>query len=285
MTTNALVIDEGNPIPLTATLTDNSGDPLAEKSVRFVLTPTGGGSTIEKAVITNPAGKARLGNLAVPPGDYTIATFLGTSVLKSSSSSTVSLTVEDGTPPPGACPAVPGNLLQNHCFEAGEGPWSFFTNGKGSYETSPLNPYEGSASAEVTIDQGGSNLQLYQKEISLKPNTLYELSFAAYSSNGRDLSVYVHKHGADYDNYGLAGFQVNMGTDWQTYSTTFTTNDFGGVGEDARLRFWLAPFDQSGMTYHFDSIRAARGAGGRHGTGRCPKRGREVQRSGGRVYL
>ncbi len=89
-------ITVGDPIPLVATLTDNDGDPLAEKSVRFVLTPAAGGTPIEKAVITNPNGEAPLGVVNAPPGDYTIqAFFQGTSALQDSDSAAISLTINE----------------------------------------------------------------------------------------------------------------------------------------------------------------------------------------------
>ena len=153
---------------------------------------------------------------------------------------------------PGPCPAVPGNLLQNYCFEDGPGPWIFWTDGAGTYLTSSADPYQGRFAADVAIAQAGSNVQFYQKEIALKPNTQYELSFAAYSSNGNNLSVYLQKHDAPYTNYGLNNFVVDLTTGWKVYDTTFTTKGFPAPVDDGRLRFWLAPYDASNMTYHID---------------------------------
>ena len=152
------------------------------------------------------------------------------------------------------CPEVVGNLIQNYCFEDGTAPWTFWTDGEGGYTTSTIDPYQGQFAAEVAIQTQGSNVQLYQKDLPLKPNTLYELSFAAYSTNGRNLSVYVHKHGTPYTNYGLNNFQVDLSTGWQVYNTTFTTTNFAATVNDARLRFWLAPFDQNNMTYRIDWV-------------------------------
>ena len=89
-------ITVGDPIPLVATLTDNDGDPLAEKSVRFVLTPAASRNADREAVITNPNGEAPLGVVNAPPGDYTIqAFFQGTSALQDSDSAAISLTINE----------------------------------------------------------------------------------------------------------------------------------------------------------------------------------------------
>lgn len=150
------------------------------------------------------------------------------------------------------CPDVPGNLLQNYCFEDGPGPWTFWTDGAGTYLTSSANPYQGQFAADVAVAQAGSNVQFYQKDIALKPNTKYELSFAAYSSNGNNLGVYLQKHSTPYTNYGLNNVVVDLTTGWKVYRTTFTTTGFTTPVKDARLRFWLAPYDANGMRYHID---------------------------------
>jgi len=46
-------------------------------------------------------------------------------------------------------------------------------------------------------------MQLYQKELTLKPSTLYRLSFAAKSSKGHDVRVVLLKHSSPFTNYGL----------------------------------------------------------------------------------
>ena len=96
---------------------------------------------------------------------------------------------------------------------------------------------------EPVVVYAWGNVQLYQRGIQLQAGMRYRLSFAAYSSTGRDLGVYVHNHQAPYNNYGLSIDQVNLGTNWQLYTYEFTANGSAG---DARLRFWLAPFAQAG---------------------------------------
>ena len=153
-----------------------------------------------------------------------------------------------------ACPDVPGNLIKNYCFEDGTKPWKFWTDTNGKYVTSSTDPYQGTFAADVFVQTAGSNVQLYQKDITLEPNTPYELLFAAYSSDGSDLAAVVHQHGPTYTNYGLPPWQVDLQTGWNTYRTTFTTTGFSSTVSDARLRFWLAPYAQDGTTYRIDWV-------------------------------
>jgi hypothetical protein len=152
------------------------------------------------------------------------------------------------------CPEVPGNVIQNYCFEDGPAPWQFFTNGEGSYVSSSIDPYQGQFAAQADIIRQGSNVQFFQKGISLKPGTEYELSFAANSSNANELSVYLHKHTFPYTNYGLSDFKVDLQTGWNLYQTRFTTRGFNESVNDARLRFWFAPYDVDYMIYRIDWV-------------------------------
>ena len=145
------------------------------------------------------------------------------------------------------------NLLENGDFEHATSGWHFYTNGAGTLYAQG-GAHNGEAAAQVDIRTQGTNVQLYQYGITLEPNQQYRLHFAAYSSNGRDMSVYIHQHGAPYTNYGLAGYFVDLGTDWQAYTVEFTTPDWGAPVNDARLRFWLAPYDKDDMTYRVDYV-------------------------------
>ncbi len=78
-------------VPLYATLKDATGRPLAEKTVTFTLTASG--TTIRKAVITDPEGRARLGQINLPAAaNYTVtAQFAGNSSYNPTSSTSPSL--------------------------------------------------------------------------------------------------------------------------------------------------------------------------------------------------
>ncbi|MDL5502887.1 MAG: carbohydrate binding domain-containing protein, partial [Candidatus Methanoperedens sp.] len=84
------------------------------------------------------------------------------------------------------------NLIQNPGFESGKTSWTFYTNGVGTFNAGPP-AYAGNNSAKITLTTVGTNMQLYQSGINLEPNTLYQLSFAAYSNTGHDIRVRLFK--------------------------------------------------------------------------------------------
>lgn len=145
------------------------------------------------------------------------------------------------------------NIVSNSGFESGTSPWTFYTNGAGSF----LNDAPGSGSSHaghIKISQQGTNVQLYQKNLALEPNTAYTLSFKAYSNTGHDFSVSILKHVSPFTNYGLSNKVVNLGTAWGTHSIQFKTTGFSGMVNDARLMFWLAPYDATADQYYIDDV-------------------------------
>lgn len=146
------------------------------------------------------------------------------------------------------------NLIANPGFESGTSPWSFFTSGAGTF-TSAAPGYEGSRAGRVAVTSGGTNVQLYQEGRTLQAGRRYRLTFSAYSSSGHDVAVFIHKHGTPYNNYGVNNAVFGLGTGWQTFTRDFTASGFTGTVTDARLRFWLAPYDAAGDTYFFDGVK------------------------------
>ena len=145
------------------------------------------------------------------------------------------------------------NLIKNPGFESGKQNWIFYTNGTGKFNI--ISPgFEGNNASEIKLGKVGSNMQLYQKGLTLKPNTHYRLSFAAKSSKGHDVRVVLLKHGSPYTNYGLKQ-NFNLTKDWQTFTTEFDTKHFTSTVNDGRLMFYLAPFAKSGDKYYFDSVK------------------------------
>lgn len=156
------------------------------------------------------------------------------------------------------CAPAAGNILANFCFTNKWG-WRFSPESAGQFALTAGNPFDGRYAAEIRVVDPASPLQLYQKGINLQTKTDYELSFAAYSSDGSDLGVRIHKHSApftDYDvNYGEKGGlgRVNLGTSWRWYTMVFTTPR--SVETDgARLRFWFRPYAQAGTVYYIDRV-------------------------------
>jgi hypothetical protein len=156
--------------------------------------------------------------------------------------------------PVSSTPTNPSGSIKNAGFESGTTSWVFHTDGTGTF-TAASPGYGGTAlAANLALNSGGTNVQLYQTGIPLEPNTRYRLSFAAKSSSGHDMIVYLHKHLTPYTNYGLNNYLAPLTTCWQTFSTEFTTTGFAGTVNDARLRFWLAPFAAAGDTYNIDNV-------------------------------
>lgn len=154
------------------------------------------------------------------------------------------------------CWTLDDNLIQNFCFANGLEKWQFFQEGgQASYTLSNDNPFVGAYSAQIAIETRGRNMQFYQSGIHLQPNTTYRLQFAARSSDGQDMSVWLHQHKRPYLTYGLGGREgrVDLVPYWRWYSITFTTPDRADMS-NARLRFWFKPYAHNGTVYHLDKV-------------------------------
>ncbi len=141
------------------------------------------------------------------------------------------------------------NIISDSGFE--ENPWVFYTDGMGTFSRDSPGA-NGGRSGHITIDGQGTNVQLYQDGITLKPHTSYRLSFKAYSNSGHDVSVSLIKHTSPFTNYGLSEV-VDLGTSWKGYSIDFTTPELANM-DDGRLMFWLAPYAEKDDHYYFDDI-------------------------------
>ena len=152
-----------------------------------------------------------------------------------------------------ASPASAQNVVLNAGFESGTKPWTFYTDGAGTFSNSAAGAGSTYA-ARIGITTQGSNVQLNQSGLALEPGTQYRLTFKAYSSTGHDVAVSVLKHVSPYTNYGLSKQVFDLGTAWKSYSVEFTTRNFtGGVG-DARLMFAFGSHDANGDVYYFDDV-------------------------------
>ena len=195
----------------------------------------------------------------------TAANYLWITNYSSSGNHTIEITLNDGTVSVNRTTmlyitALPvktsiNNIIKNPGFESGMTSWTFYTNGKGTFGTA--SGYEGNNSARLNLISivSSPNIQLYQKGITLEPNTSYRLSFAAYSTTGHDISVSIQKHSSPYTNYGLSNYVANLGTSWSEYSVQFKTTGFSRKVNDARLMFWLSDFAAARDNYYIDDIR------------------------------
>ncbi|MDD1748380.1 MAG: immunoglobulin domain-containing protein [Methanothrix sp.] len=150
-------------------------------------------------------------------------------------------------------PATATNLIVNPGFETGTTPWVFYTNGVGTFKNDVAGPASLKA-GHIVITTAGTNVQLYQKGITLVANTRYRLSFKAKSNTGHDLSVRLLKGVSPYTNYGLNTAAFNLTSSWAGYSVEFTTTGFTGTVSDGQLQFWLAPYDAAGDQYYIDDV-------------------------------
>jgi uncharacterized repeat protein (TIGR01451 family) len=145
---------------------------------------------------------------------------------------------------------IRNNLLANPSFESGSDPWVFFTNGAGGFSVMDVGANN---VGWVQIVSPGTNVQLYQHNLTLEANTKYRLTFWAYSNSGHDVAVAMLKHEPPYTNFGL--YQVfKLTTTWQAFVAEFTTSGFTGTVNDGRLMLWMAPYDAAGDQYFFDSV-------------------------------
>jgi tripartite motif-containing protein 71 len=201
------------------------------------------------ATVTWKSDNTTVGTVDPGTGEFN-ALAAGTTMVNATNGSITGsayLTVIEQTQPP-----VQVNLIDNPGFESGTSPWVFYTIETGLFNVkAPV--FDGNSAARVTLNNGGTNVQLYQKDLTLEPNTRYRLSFAAYSTTGHDLSIVLLKHASPYTRYGL-DYKADLGTIWQTFTTEFTTSGFKGTVDDGRLMFWLAPFAAAGDTYYIDAI-------------------------------
>ncbi|MFH1866570.1 MAG: carbohydrate binding domain-containing protein [Patescibacteria group bacterium] len=143
------------------------------------------------------------------------------------------------------------NLLVNPGFEAGTDPWVRYTTGVGSFTT--VTPgYDSPAAAEINIVNEGM-VEMYQSGLTLEAGATYRLTFSAKSNTGHDLKVYVGQQSSG-QNYGLNGYLPDITSDWQTLTIQFIATGFSGTVNDAKLRFYTAPYDYHGDIYWFDNI-------------------------------
>ena len=162
---------------------------------------------------------------------------------------TVTITVDDMVPD---CVFDADNILTNGSFENTLSSWSYFSNGGGSANATTMDQDHCDYSAKLDFSGTGSNVQLYQRSIGLDASTGYTLSFRAKATTPRNVKVFLHKHTAGYNNYGLNG-TVNLTTNWQTFTYNFTSKGFSGTVSDARLRFWLVN-GRAGDSMLFDNV-------------------------------
>jgi len=160
-------------------------------------------------------------------------------------------------------PAI--NFVQNPGFESGTQSWSFYSDGTAALSIYPHSNINGEYCGGVAVTTAGNNVQLFQTGILLEQNTTYQLAFSGYSTTGHNMAVFLTKHTSPYTAYGINNWIVDLTTEWQGFSKTFTTPAFGAPTTNTRLRFWFAPFDAAGDQFFIDDLWLAKVGPGKEG--------------------
>ncbi|MGA9363425.1 MAG: T9SS type A sorting domain-containing protein [Bacteroidota bacterium] len=154
-------------------------------------------------------------------------------------------------------------LIVNGGFESGRAPWVLYTINGGSFDL--VSPgFEGNYAGRVSIPRTLSLVLLQQSALALQPNTKYRLSFAAYSTTGHDMLVFVTT-GRDMPSFMdddaaaripwvMKMYNPKLSKSWQKFSTEFKTRGFSSTTTDARLTFLFTPFARSGDAYYIDNV-------------------------------
>lgn len=143
--------------------------------------------------------------------------------------------------------AAGSNAVANGDFESGTTGWTCK-----SCTLSAGAPAQNGAAGQFTTTSRTARAQIFQTNITLQPNTTYELSFWARSSNGKDVRVTLVQQAKPRTNYGLKNKSFNLTTDGQVFTHTFTTTGFSQPVSDARLIFQADK--GKGVQYSIDNI-------------------------------
>lgn len=228
------------------------GGPITDATVVATVTPPAPGSSQNVPLLHSGGGiyTGTFGNTATP-GTYGVK-FTATRDTVTRVVTQAVYVIDTTAPPP---PVLPVNVVLNPGFEEGTAPWGFFTNGTGNFALSSPGASGSGRAARLTVTTIGNNMQFFQGGITVQPRKLYRLKFKAYSSNGRDLSVFLHRHDSPFTVYGLSGVVFDLTTSWRDFSVEFTTTNFPPpTPSNARLRFWLSGYATSGTVYYIDDV-------------------------------
>ncbi len=139
------------------------------------------------------------------------------------------------------------NAVINGDFESGTTGWTCK-----SCTLSAGNPAQAGAAGQFMTTSRSAKAQLFQTNLTLQPNTTYELSFWARSSNGKNVRVTLAQQVAPRTNYGLKNKMFDLTTQGQVFTFTFTTTGFSQPVSNARLAFQADK--GKGSQYSIDNI-------------------------------
>ncbi len=234
---------------------NSPGSPTATISATPDMLTEGGGQVtitwyatgVSSVNIDNGIGEvANSGTKTVAVSNTTTFTLVASAGSASVKASTT-VNVEGGT-------VSATNVVSNPSFENGTADWYAYSNGSASFAAEAPGR-DGNLSGHMIIAETGTNEQLYQYDLALKPNTDYVLAFSARCSTQNEMDVSLCQHVEPYTNYGLASVVFRLESSWQDFSLNFKTKNFSTPVNDGRLRFTFSPYAQSGDEYWIDNVR------------------------------
>lgn len=143
--------------------------------------------------------------------------------------------------------AAEGNVVANGDFEGGTAGWTckICTLSVGT-------PAQTGSAAQMKTTKTTGRALLFQNNITLEPNTTYELKFWAQSKNGANLQVTLLQQSSPFTNYGITPRSFDVKTTGQEFTYTFTTTGFTQTVSNARLRFRADK--GKGLIYSIDNV-------------------------------
>ena len=151
-------------------------------------------------------------------------------------------------------PSLSTNVVANANFENGTSDWSFQSNGAAGF-TVAAPGYRKATSAKIYMSKSESVVELYQNNLVLSPDSMYRLSFAAYSTTGSDLQVSLSKSLSPYTPYGPDAERVQLTTGWQVFLLDFEPHNFFSPVNDVQIRFSFGNYGAAGDVFSLDNIR------------------------------
>jgi hypothetical protein len=158
---------------------------------------------------------------------------------------------------------IVADVIRNGDFELGADPWALYAIGAGSFGLSSPG-FQGKYAGSVSIPRTFSVVMLYQADLAFEPNAGYRLSFAAYSTTGHDMLVFVttgrempsfmDEDDAAQIPWILKMYGPKLSKSWQTFSAEFKTRGFTDTATDGRLTFLFTPFARPGDLYCIDNV-------------------------------
>lgn len=164
---------------------------------------------------------------------------------------------------PGEPTTIDYNLVRNSSFDEGVSYWD--RHNLTAYD-SIVDPFEGGRydrSGRVHFPLNPTTANLFQTDITLEPETEYNISFAARSNrplndeivlNLTALSLGILGSPREPYSYGLDNVAVEVSTEWQVYFITFETPPSFAREDDTTLSFDFKDWSGLRGSYSLDRI-------------------------------